>query len=97
MIHESTMIELCYLLSIDMGVRISYRRSKRCDVHTLDPSDDIDVGDDELVGQLVYDGVGLTECWAIDDNTEGGEMVVCGESFYAMMEEIREHLKEEYS
>jgi len=93
--HESTIIELCYLLSIDLGVRVKYHRVKRCEVITLDPSADIDIDGEELVGQLIYDGEGLKECWAIDDNTESGELVVCSDRFYAMMAEIREHLKEE--
>ena len=80
MIHESTIIELCYLLSIDLGVRISYGRV---------------YGDesDKIFGQLKLDGEFIDSCWEVDSNTSGGEMIVNSDRFNGMKEEILNHLK----
>jgi len=89
MIHETTIIEMCYLVSLKLGSRLSYHEVDIKKFEGLDLTEVHNVEGVELkFGQLTIDGELIEEWLQLDSHGYGNELVVGSKEFDILLNEI---------
>jgi len=95
MIHETTIIEMCYLISLKLGSRLSYHEVDIKKLEGIDLTEVYNVeGVEERFGQLTLDGELIEEWLQLDSYGHGNELIVGSDDFNVRMDEIYNMIRE---